>query len=175
VSSLWEKQYEAVGNLFFTWQMTAKSLLHASQMLRDRAAKAGATPQPPPTEDNFLTPIELMLRGMAVENLLKAIWVHKGNKLVKGGKFAPIPAPNHDLVKIAATVGIVLNVQEEDLLMRLSHFIEYPGRYPMPMNQSKLELQPSPSGGKSQATHWTAGPDDKLFDGFIARLTSKLP
>jgi hypothetical protein len=185
MSTFWEKQHE-IGNLPFAWRSTADSLLFASRVLREYCAVA---PEPEelgkvgdltllkePSADTRLAPIELMLRAMAVECLLKAIWVHSGHKLSNGGDFKPIPgAGNHDLVQMADRVGVARSERETDLLKRLSHFMECPGRYPMPGSASDLKPTRSLGGGRSSPGGWTHGTDDHAFKALVARLTSLVP
>ena len=47
--------------------------------------------------------VRAMLLGHAIECALKGLWVRKGNKLIKDGKYVGIRGvPDHDLVKLAA-------------------------------------------------------------------------
>lgn len=76
--------------------------------------------------------VALMLSGYAIECLLKAIWVKKGNPLARNGKFEDtLGCKSHNLKKIAEKVGVDLNEDEEWLLVRLSEAITSFGRYPI--------------------------------------------
>jgi hypothetical protein len=117
----------------------------------------------------------LMLRGMAVECLLKGLWLRHGNELVRDGRYIGIPgAGDHNLVQIASAVAFAVSVEEKDVLRRLSHFIEYGGRYPIPRNADKLKLTRSPGGGSSAATTWTSPQDQQVLEGIVVRLDSLL-
>jgi hypothetical protein len=165
--TLAEQQHERAGNFAPAWQMCGHELLFASRVLRDRIATA------PQSEfaGMKLGAIELMLRAMAVECLLKAIWVHRGNKLSQGGEYSPIPGTaSHDLIQMADAVALRRKARERDLLRRLTHFVAYPARYPIPKLASDLKLTRSPvSAGRSIPTNWSQ-PDDKLFDELVAHL-----
>jgi hypothetical protein len=116
-----------------------------------------------------------MLSGMAMECLLKAVWVKQGHNLVEDGKYVSIPgAGDHDLVQLAGAVGLTLSDLEKDVLRRLSHFIEYGGRYPIPKNAEQLRLTIDPRGGRGPATTWATPSDQLQFDAVVNRLEQLL-
>lgn len=89
-----------------------------------------------------------MLSGMAIECLLKALRVKQGHNLVADGKHVPMPgAADHDLVRLPGILELTLSDLDKDVLRRLSHFIEYGERYPVPKNAGRLQLTTSPRGG----------------------------
>jgi hypothetical protein len=166
------------GSLPAAWQISADELLAASQVLRergesfDRGSLAVGDPVPP---SGRLGAVELMLRGMAVECLLKALWLEQGNALVDSGHYLGVPgAGSHDLPQLASVAAFTLRVHEKDLLRRLSHFIEYGGRYPVPRDSSKLMLTRTPGGGRVAATTWSTPSDNELFDALVLRLEALL-
>jgi len=149
------------GNLPEAWRSTAEDLLTAASVLRERRESLDARAVPVPNAWR-LHPSELMLKGMAIECHLKALWVKRGHKLVQDGKYVPVPgAGDHDLVQLAGVLQLTLSDVEKDLLRRLSHFIEYGGRYPVPKNAEKL---------RTSATSWTTPSDNLLFDAVASRL-----
>jgi hypothetical protein len=122
-----------------------------------------------------LHPPELMLRGMAIECILKALWVKQGHKLANDGKYKGVPgAGAHDLVQLASVLNLSLSDKEKDILMRLSHFIEYGGRYPVPKEADKSQLTRTPSGGRASPTTWSTPSDQILFDAMVNRLDQLL-
>jgi hypothetical protein len=144
--------------------MSAEELLAASQVLRERGPISGR-----------LGAVELMLRGMAVECLLKALWLKQGNVLVDSGRYVGVRgAGSHDLSQLASAVRFTLSVHEADVMRRLSHFIEYGGRYPVPKDSSKLMLTRNPRGGKGASTTWSTPSDNELFDALVLRLRALL-
>ena len=119
--------------------------------------------------------VELMLRGMAIECLLKALWLKRGNVFVKDGHFKKVAdAAAHNLPQLAHAVALAPSELEIDMLRRLSHFIEYGGRYPIPKKPEKMKLERSPKGGKAAALTWTARDDDDCFDAFVLNLNQRL-
>jgi hypothetical protein len=164
-------QYERVGNFPRAWQMCADQLLLASRILQKEAAADESVS----SLSTQVAPVGLMLRGMAVECLLKALWIKNGNKLTVNGRFLGIPRTgSHDLNQIAAEVGVKRNALEVDVLRRLTHFIEYGGRYPVPKRVEAMKLTESPLGGKSIATTWTTPSDNLVFDGVVSELERAL-
>jgi hypothetical protein len=116
-----------------------------------------------------------MLDGMAIECLLKAVWVKRGNKLAKDGKYLEVPgAGAHDLVQLAGAIKLTLSNLEKDTLRRLSHFIEYGGRYPLPKEAEKLQLTRAPAGGRAAATTWSTPTDYVHFEAVVRRLDQLL-
>ena len=110
-----------------------------------------------------------------MECLLKALWLKGGNRLVENGKFKPVPkAGGHNLVQLACANGLSPSPVETDVLRRLSHFIEYGGRYPIPKEPSQLMLTSVPRGGKSAATSWTTPLDDQVYDSLVKKLAQLL-
>ncbi|MBZ5558983.1 MAG: hypothetical protein LAO77_17050 [Acidobacteriia bacterium] len=98
---------------------------------------------------------------------MKALLLKRGNELVKDGQYQ---GPSHDLPKLAELVPIEMSAHETDLLRRLSHFIRYGGRYPIPKRAQELRLLESPQGGFSAATTWTTPSDQSLFNALVEKL-----
>ena len=170
------KIYERAGNEPACWRSCAQDLLAAASVLRQRREKC-----PPDVTDDLvgsqwrIHPPELMLRGMAVECLLKALWVKRGNRIVKDGEYVGVPgAGSHNLVQVAGVLQLRLSRPEVDLLRRLTEFIEYGGRYPVPRNAQDLRPIRRPGGGKAPGTGWFTPGDQLLFDNVIRRLEKAL-
>jgi hypothetical protein len=168
------KMHERAGNLSSAWQLCARDLLFASDVLEER--RRAAYEEAPIVGDLVpleygLHPAALMLKGMALECLLKGLWLIRGNSLVLDGKYIGVPsAGDHDLVQLAHVIGFKLTTLERDTARRLSCFIEYGGRYPIPRTAEKLMLIRSPTGGAAQSTHWMTPSDNELFAAVVDRL-----
>jgi hypothetical protein len=99
----------------------------------------------------------------------------RGNKLAKDGKYLGVRgAGAHDLVQLAGALKLILSDLEKDTLRRLSHFIEYGGRYPVPKNAEKLQLTSAPAGGRAAATTWSTPTDYVHFEAVVSRLDQLL-
>ena len=76
----------------------------------------------------------MMLYGMGVESLLKALATANGFNFVshdRNGRPRFNDRTNHDLVKLAKKIGVTLSPAEEELLGRLSNYVRWAGRYPV--------------------------------------------
>ncbi|MGA8345390.1 MAG: hypothetical protein WB781_25900 [Candidatus Sulfotelmatobacter sp.] len=167
------EQHTWAGNSPEAWQLCARDLRAAATVLRERRESIESGSAPVLTA--LIHPAELMLDGMAIECLLKALWVKRGNKLARDGKYLGVPdAGAHDLVQLAGAVKLILSDLEKDTLRRLSHFIEYGGRYPVPKNAEKLRLTSAPAGGRAVATTWSTPTDYVHFEAAVSRLDQLL-
>src|SRR5258705_2710550 len=131
------EQHTWSGNAPEAWRSCADNLLAAAAVVRERR---GSGPNFVAFPNAWrLHPPWLMLGRMDIECLLKALWVSRGHKLAKDGEYVGVPrAGAHDLVQLAGVLQLTLSVLEKDVLRRLSHFIEYGGRYPVPKDAEKL-------------------------------------
>lgn len=172
------KLHEGAGNLPRAWEAAAEDLLAAAQILKERhesfdRESLGPGDSMPP--ESGVKPVELMLRGMAIECMLKALWVKQGNAIVRAGKYLGVHgAGQHDLPQLASATGFQIDAVETDLLRRLSHFIQYGGRYPVPRDASQLRLIRSAGGGRGAATSWSTPTDQNSFDEIVRRLGTLL-
>lgn len=177
-SSLAKKIHEGAGNLPRAWEGAAEDLLAAAQILKERHEsfdRASLGPNDPMPPESGVKPVELMLRGMAVECMLKALWLKRGNVIVRDGKYFGVRgAGQHDLPQLASATGFQIDAVETDLLRRLSHFIQYGGRYPVPRDASQLMLIPSPGGGRGAPTSWSTPADQHSFNEIVRRLSTLL-
>lgn len=130
--------YDWLGNNPSAWFGSADTLLKSAALVWDRRNHVPHSVW-----------VALMLRGYAVENLLKARWVNKGNSLSVNGHFQRIPdIGDHNLVQIAQKVGLSCSEQRSNVLHALSNAIRYLGRYPVPLNHQQMgvhnEKRPDP-------------------------------
>ncbi|MFC1509178.1 hypothetical protein ACFL60_05775 [Candidatus Omnitrophota bacterium] len=177
-----KEQYNKSGNFPRAWYFSFSSLLTASKILYDKyptidcekSIRDGTPPMP--TEFMMVFGVIKMLRAMALEDLLKALWLKGGGILVEKGKYQKIPETNdHDLISIADKVsGIVdcgFNAQERDLLKRLSLSITS-GRYPIQSSWVKSKIQKLHGGGMGPPSGgWSFPRDEELFESLVLRLT----
>lgn len=97
--------YDQVGNKSAAWEASADSLLAAASLLQMARNIAGTVPihvGDPISDGEKSQPAELMLRGLALECLFKAVWVKRGNLLALGGKLQRMRgAASHNLLQLA--------------------------------------------------------------------------
>jgi hypothetical protein len=80
----------------------------------------------------------MLLAGLAVENLLKAIWVkqHPGDDVLfesdsDGKRRLSRKLTHHRLGDLAQAVGFSPTAEERGLFQRLQHHVEWAGKYPV--------------------------------------------
>ena len=88
-----------------------------------------------------LAAVQAMLLGLAIECLLKGMWIKKKqpwidenreHELTKNGTWVGIPdAGDHDLKQLADVAQVIVSNEETAVLQRLSAFITFAGRYPI--------------------------------------------
>lgn len=94
--------------------------------------------------------VALMLRGYAVENLLKGLWLQAGKPLSADGKLMRVPSvTDHDLLALYKKLGNDATAVRRDMLRSLANAIRHLGRYPIPTNYQQFavhrENKPDPS------------------------------
>jgi hypothetical protein len=118
--------------------------------------------------------VHMMLLAMAIEALLKAMFVRrKGSPLEpskNGGVKLTRDFKTHDLRKLAALGGLSISAAEESLLDRLALFVKWFGRYPVPIESNLAEQVGVTSDERSAALrfydrlHGLLEPDPMLND-----------
>lgn len=115
--------------------------------------------------------VALMLRGYAVEDLLKGLWLEAGNRLSSGGKFQPVPSVgDHDLLALYEKLGFSPGSSRRDMLRSLSNAIRHLGRYPVPKNYQQFAVH---SEKKSDATALWSPDYEADFWELVRELGSK--
>lgn len=109
-------------------------------------------------DDLELLPHATYQYGNAIENLLKGV-ILKRIVPPLSEISAVIDGP-HDLVELAKRAHVALSPTERDLLRRMSKFVEWAGRYPIPKKVSQMVVRQdaasivvttvNPSTGKKQ-------------------------
>lgn len=165
------KEFDKRGNDKIEWAFTADSLLAASNFLCQHSYHL--KPDWPSLSERFPTfdeirvsDVIIMLRAMAVECLLKALWLKGGGRLAKNGRYRKIPSSrDHDLVSLSNTVlgklSIEISKEEQDFLERLSRNITA-GRYPIQKNWD-LQNEPKVIGNRRKTSLMVPDYDDDLF------------
>lgn len=136
------------GNDPFSWDLSAQALLTSWRILLEQReiaedahrklhARRGVSLAPQASQTFW---VELMLLGLALENLFKGYWVtHKCNALYANGKLIRWKQVQpHDLTAIADHVNFSVNSRERTLLKMLSRIMTGVGRYPLTTRQQKL-------------------------------------
>jgi hypothetical protein len=121
--------HQRIGNLWLVWLGWASVLEDAEVCLGEREVhrdRGGEIVMP------MLLCVRAMLLGYAIECSLKALWVRKGNELIRNGRYRGVTgAKDHNLPQLAQAAGFIPTATEADVLHRLSKFSQFAGRYPV--------------------------------------------
>lgn len=168
--------FDTSGNNLDLWYWKSLALLSSAEAVEN---SCGQIPSNPKDEEEVVEWMEVhgvsrMLRGMALECLLKALWLKHGGRLSDKGEYRSIPGTkDHDLCslenKIAEKVDTGLNTEEKRLLARLSFFI-VAGRYPIPKSISAYPSSPC----SDEAIRWCRWipEDDRTLNELIKKLNN---
>jgi len=126
---LLDERFEQLASTSGDWFDLADDLHEAARILWQ--TRPFADPTPGPVVAPFRHLIALMLAGLALENLLKGRYV-----VVHGNR----PYKTHDLVDLAAKAGVALDPSETRLVRRLTQFVTWSGRYPVPPSPEKNDV-----------------------------------
>jgi len=130
-----QELFESSGNDPALWASRAEALLTSAHVLDAQYAEV-----PKDDLDLFwkffkLHTVAMMLKGMAIECLLKSIWIAHVSSLVVNGKFHSISGTrDHDLLSLVTAIGnhVDLSLLEEEMeLLAVLSFAITSGRYPV--------------------------------------------
>lgn len=159
------------------WKRKAEELHRASAaiyqtVLDDHAANNGwaaalrqgtTLPQPPiPMTDVFV-----FLAALALENVLKGLYVHEHPECIDDGKLRGEVIKSHDLDEIARHLNITVNADEKLVLEYGSLAITSWGRYPVPVHKGDLKTQRTTGKDFAKIIY------DDLFTRLLSQLAAK--
>lgn len=172
--------FDAWGNDKTAWLLTADSLLASANIL---LKKIGVPAKQKKTVAKFWNWVKIyyvarMLRGMAIECSLKALWLHSGGVLVRNGKYRGIPgAKNHDLFSIYNQLrlkcSIILSQEELLLLSRVSYAI-VEGRYPISKSFSNSYPSSPVPNNKVKWNKIEFSKDEKTFRSIYRKILAQI-
>ena len=166
----WEWSFEQSGKNPLAWQASAKDLLEAAEAVKAKVIGHGDGLM------HSLVAVQAMLLGLALECLLKGVWIKKhqpwtgSDGLTKGGKYVGIPgAHDHRLEQLAAVASVKLSADEQQVLKRLSNFVLFAGRYPI--GKWPDEMRPkATSGGKKVSPKYISPEEIAVAEKLATRL-----
>ena len=171
-----EWAYGGAGENPGAWQASAKDLLDGAMAVKDKV-------QPFSNAMHSLARVEAMLLGMALECLLKGIYIRrhrvwadpaKEHALVKDGKYVGVKGVgDHELLQLAAAAGVTVSQSERSILIRLTDFIKYAGRYPVPLYVEKMKPVEIP-GGRTVARVYLSGAEIERAETLTNRLMKEI-
>jgi hypothetical protein len=122
-------------------------------------------------KDELFGSVALMLYGLVVEILLKAGLAAKGLAISSTGKFGK---KSHNLQSLAQDLGLRLSNAENELLERLQNFVEWAGRYPIPLRKEGLYPRDLLDGSKCSLCNISTG-DEKKIAKLLLKIEELLP
>ena len=142
VSEEQKARFNEAGNHPVAWAFVGENLLFAVRPLEaDFAAGLGTdAPAELSVVSGRLQGPVLMLRGAALECLLKAVLVHEGKVLASGGRYQSPGGASHDLAHFASLTSLTFNDDERWMLKYLGFWINQ-GRYPVPNRASDRDIK----------------------------------
>jgi hypothetical protein len=171
--------YDTVGNDPRAWFMKAIALFESGDLAsREFSGRFASFNREDEFERDFLfnlLNIVRMLKGMAMECMLKAAWISSGEILAKDGRMERSLKTNaHDLYAMAeivcAKVSIPISEDEGMVLARLALGIET-GHYPTTTAMRKLPSRPSK---KTPYLHKWDDRDEQILKGLVEKLVEKI-
>ena len=120
----------------YLWMCKAQEVRRAADILWDQFVREiTAFTKGEDTGEPFFGQVALMLYGLALENMLKAGLASMGVAAHPNGNFSQ---KSHDLMALSKEFNVEWNLNEAELLFRLQEFIEWAGRYPIPLSKEGL-------------------------------------
>ena len=119
----------------------------------------------------FFGDTALMLYGLVVENLFKALLTDRGLSASPTGNFSQ---KSHDLLALATKLDFLLDDSEAELLERLQNFVEWAGRYPIPLYADGLYSRQLVAGGEG-ALYGISSLDGVRISAILSRIEAMLP
>ena len=141
----WIEQFELKAKSPEAWALQARRLRQAADLLfaayvRDIRSMQDGSSRLDLTNLEIVGPAT-MLFGLAFENLFKAAIIKTKSASIQNGRLKKWPGTGHNLTALADTARIKLTRKQRDLLSRLTAYVEWGGRYPIPMSQDKMALK----------------------------------
>jgi hypothetical protein len=136
VEGFWKKQFIHVAKNPMAWVMVAEDLKEAANVLLVKVKDDWQRPLNDEEMIHSISPIYLMLAGLAIENLVKAIYIHRQYDVIndESGQLKKWGGNGHKIADMVRALQVSLNHKEWSLLERLQVHIEWAGRYPIPKN-----------------------------------------
>lgn len=129
-----KQTFEKRGRDPAAWHHHADALLKAADMLWEQIESDIDEPALTARLGTF-GPVAAMLCGLGVEALAKAVRVLQTPGLIANDAFT---LKTHKLVELVAATGISLDAKQKSALVQLTGFVEWAGKYPIPLAAEHL-------------------------------------
>lgn len=177
-----DEQFELRGATPAAWVLNARRLKRSADVvfnawISDVERMADGV-SPLELDDLEVAGCAMLLYGLSLENLVKGILVEVDSSVVMNGEIGKWPGGRqngHYLPGLFERADISLDSEEQDLIARLTAFVLWAGRYPIPMKSRDMALRqihldspflPLPMSVQERASF------NKLYESLESRLVS---
>jgi hypothetical protein len=169
--SWWKEQFHRQADHPRTWELKAAELEYAAEVLWNRQVSDFSLQLSTKSAPPAVIGVVLMLYGLAIETLAKAIIVATDSPLDRNGR---ISFNTHKLTELVRDTKIRMTPKDELFLNRLTEFVEWAGRYPVPLSFQKMQPFRWPDGSFGPAHGSMTGGDVEYARRVVQRLAKKL-
>ncbi|MGO4500038.1 hypothetical protein AB4114_29605 [Paenibacillus sp. 2RAB27] len=182
---VWKEMFTRTADEPIVWLVKAKELNFAAKILLpklEEGTKKIMNMEEELLEEDFynswLTSTLMMLLGYSLEVLIKGIYLINNKTIVTNGTLNRWPGNGHSLLQLVEFVNksdggatITLSKDEQYLLIRLSEFTIWAGKYPIPKNYKTKMPQEMSDGSRVILTSFISG-DIETFDRLFIKLST---
>jgi hypothetical protein len=162
------------------WMQKAEELLAAAYLLEDEIRTQWAeikTDRLQVVRTSGRTSIHgpyFLLIAFALENIFKAILIHRNNKMLRNLLLTSLPTyiSDHDLIRLARKSEFPTSVTDQDLLVRLTRNSIWVGRYPVPTGPDGMRALEKYADGNIYLTAFYALEDLDRLRNLVDRACS---
>src|SRR5438128_5199933 len=139
-TDLFRRMFREGGGNPSSWLHSAEALMRAARSLLPIIEADGRGILDATVGDAFeaaVTPIYMLLVGLAIENLAKGIYVAR-NPTACSSDNLPRELTTHKAIELLESLDVSLSQAEVSLLERIETFVLWAGRYPIPRRLDDL-------------------------------------
>ena len=175
-----DEQFKVKGNNAVFWLLAAQRLKRSGDLVFDAYAddleklvKGVSHDELQNLHNLEIVGCAMLLYGLSIENVAKGLIAKANPPAVVNGKLRKWSGSGHNQKELLKEAGVTLSPQEEDLVTRLTAFVEWAGRYPIPKDVENMCV---PQRNIDPSTPWVPLPfstnEREVYDKLFARLES---
>jgi hypothetical protein len=172
---LFRTLYERASREPLAWRMASDSLRRAARTLLpviENDEKVLCNQQ---SEDNIeppLSPVYMLLVGLAIENLVKGICVANAPNIIENDRLGR-GMRTHSILDLLARAHVTVSQEDSELIERLEVFVNWAGRYPIPAKLGDSLPRTNSTGGFGPLNYFSSR-DPELLEYLMDRLEETL-
>ena len=141
----WQRQFQLKANEPRSWVLEARRLKRAADLVFAESTndleKLARGSSPTELENLECSKAASLLYGLSLENLLKGLIIKNEGSRISNWRLRRWPGRGHNLVSLVGRAGVALDAESRDLLSRLTVYVEWAGRYPIPTAAEQIPLR----------------------------------